>query len=912
MTINDPACIGPYEIVREIGRGGMGVVYLARDSRLDREVALKELPPDLAADPARLVRFEREAKALAQLNHPNVASIFGIEESGGRKLLVLEFVDGGTLADRLDRGPIAIDQAIEIAEQIAAGVEAAHEAGVIHRDLKPGNIGMTATGVVKVLDFGLAKAATADSSSDLTSLPTVTTPRSPTIAGAIMGTAAYMSPEQARGRTVDKRTDVWAFGVILFEMIAGANPFTGETVHDTLGAVLHGHPDFGRLPPATPRAVRHVIERCLHRDKAHRYHDLGDARLDLVDPTFESAAATDAPRHRRSPALLWAGWIAAAIAAAALAWVTVVRTPAAPPVVHTAVIAPEGVEIRDFRISPDGSRIAMIGSPSEIGPDAQAQIRSLYVRDLAADAFVLVPGSAGVFTQAVSPDGRTLAYLTRGAADSGPTRLMRVPLDLSAPAVEVLFDATDQLIESVRSFCWTPGGELAFVDRLARELHIIDAGTGSTIRTVPLTISAADPQIGFLLGPLDDRHIAISRMEYTPTGFQLHSAAIDCATGTVTPIINDARVIGIAPSGELLFARGDTVYAAPFDAARLAITGAARPVQTGLSASAMWTHGDCDLSSSGTLVYLAGGVKGQQRWVEHIDLAGNVTPWSQERRAFDEKLAISPDGTRLAVIITAPGGLYEIWASDVDRPRLRRLVAIPGSDCAAPVFTPDGDHLVFVQRSSSPAQDDAISIVPFDGSEPPRRIMTSPTERIDVCSVSADGARVLLWEWLGSGVVAIREVPIEGGAESRLLLELPRLFMARLPPVEVPLIAYVSSETGRAEAFVRTITDNAVGPPIPVTTRGAWSLEWAVDPDRGLGILHFDMQWTEWFTPIALENGRIRIGDAIATGRLGRVEYIDRAITRSGEYFAIHRGEDEEPATTIEFVQGWARSIERP
>ena len=912
MTATDPARIGPYEIIREIGRGGMGVVYLARDARLDRNVALKELPPDLAADPDRLVRFEREARALAQLNHPNVASIFGIEESGGRKLLVLEFVDGGTLADRVDRGPIPIDQAIEIAEQIAAGVEAAHETGVIHRDLKPGNIGLTADGVVKVLDFGLAKAATADSSSDLTSLPTVTTPRSPTIAGAIMGTAAYMSPEQARGRKVDKRTDVWAFGVILFEMIAGVNPFTGETVHDTLGAVLHGHPDFGRLPPGTPRAVRHVIERCLQRDKAQRYHDLGDARLDLIDPALEAESGPVVPLRRRSPALLWAGWIAAAMAACALVWVTVGRTPAAPPVVHTAVIAPEGVAIGDFLMAPDGSRITMMGSPTVVGPEAQAQIRSLYVRDLAADGFALVPGSAGVFAQAISPDGRTIAYLTRGAADSGPTRLMRVPTDLSAPPVEIMTAAKEQRFDALVTISWTPDGDLAFVERLDRELHIIDAGTGSAIRTVPLSISATEPQIGTLQGPLGDRHISANQLDYTPTGFQLHSAAIDITTGTVTRIIDDARVIGIAPSGELLFARRDTVYAAPFDAARLAVTGAARPVRTGLSASAMWSNGDCDLSRDGTLAYLAGGVMGRQRWLEHIDMAGKATPWFDERRAFDESLAISPDGTRLAVIIAAPGGLYEIWTSEVDRPRLRRLVAMPGADCGSPVFTPDGDHIVFTQWNSSLAHKDTVSIVPYDGSESPRRVFASDSERTTVCSVSADGARVLLWEWLGTGVGAIREVPLDEGTESRVLLELPRLFAARLPPTDVPLVAYVSADTGRAEAFVSTITDKGLGPPIPVTTRGCWSLEWAVDPDRGLGILHFDMQWSEWFTPIALENGRIRIGDAVATGRQGDAAYIDRAITRSGEYFAIRRGDDERPATTIELVQGWLQSIEKP
>ncbi|MHC4976330.1 MAG: serine/threonine-protein kinase, partial [Planctomycetota bacterium] len=280
----DPgSSIGPYTIDREIGRGGMGVVYLARDTRLDRDVAIKSLPEHLASDPERLARFEREAKVLATLNHPNVAGIYGVEEVDGARYLILEYVEGETLAVRLDRGDIPPDEAVEIALEIAAGVEAAHEAGVIHRDLKPANIKFDAEGRIKVLDFGLARAEESSSTgSSMSQLPTITSPaHSPTMAGVILGTAAYMSPEQARGRKVDKRSDIWSFGVVLYEMLTGAGPFRGETVTDSIGAILHKDIDFNSLPPATPSSVRHVIARCLERDKANRYRDIGDAAYDL-------------------------------------------------------------------------------------------------------------------------------------------------------------------------------------------------------------------------------------------------------------------------------------------------------------------------------------------------------------------------------------------------------------------------------------------------------------------------------------------------------------------------------------------------------------------------------------------------------------------------------------------------------
>ena len=358
--------IGPFNVVRELGRGGMGVVYLARDTRLERDVAIKALPEHLASDPSRLERFEREARTLAGLNHPNVAGIYGVEEQDGAKFLVLEFVDGETLADRLERGPVPVDEAVEIAVRIAAGVEAAHEAGVIHRDLKPANIKVTTEGEAKVLDFGLARADAIASSSASHNNATMTMPETPqpapTIEGTVLGTAPYMSPEQARGRRVDKRTDTWAFGVVLYEMLTGDSPFAAETASDSIAAVLHKRLDFDRLPAGTPPNVRRVIERCLERDRDERYRDIGDVRIELR--RVETTPATPSRPASKGPVVaVGLAGLALAAVAGAVAWFAAPRDELPRPVRKIDVVRVErstGLQSTRPVISPNGASLAYV------------------------------------------------------------------------------------------------------------------------------------------------------------------------------------------------------------------------------------------------------------------------------------------------------------------------------------------------------------------------------------------------------------------------------------------------------------------------------------------------------------------------------------------------------------------------
>ena len=379
MALAPGTKIGHYDVTSLLGEGGMGQVWQATDTQLNRQVALKILPDAFAADPDRLARFTREAQILASLNHPNIAAIHGIEEAEGTRALVLELVEGPTLADRIAKGPIPLDEALPIAKQIAEALEAAHEAGVIHRDLKPANIKVREDGTVKVLDFGLAKALERDTGSDPSESPTMTAAAA-TQMGVIMGTAAYMSPEQAAGKTVDRQADIWAYGVVLYEVLTGRQPFTGESVSHTLAAVLHAEPDWHALPGSVPPAIRRLLRRCLERDRKPRLQHIGDARIEIDEPRADpssDAAGGSASRGPRVTALS-ASLAAAAVVGAFVAGGLVVRWIApsreASPVLRYSINLPTGAplalgrgipigfEMRLLDVSPDGTRVVYVAN----------------------------------------------------------------------------------------------------------------------------------------------------------------------------------------------------------------------------------------------------------------------------------------------------------------------------------------------------------------------------------------------------------------------------------------------------------------------------------------------------------------------------------------------------------------------
>ncbi|MEO1511249.1 MAG: serine/threonine-protein kinase, partial [Planctomycetota bacterium] len=623
--------VGPYLIERELGRGGMGVVYLARDTRLDRAVAIKALPEDMAADPERLARFEREARSLAQLSHPSIASIYGVEEHAGDRYLVLEFVEGETLEDRLDRGPLPPDEAVELAAQIAGGLAVAHDAGVIHRDLKPANVIVTPEGRAAILDFGLARIDEGRSSTSVDrDAATLTTPaHSPTIAGVIMGTAAYMSPEQARGRRVDKRSDVWSFGVVLYEMLTGLRPFAGETVSDSIGAILHKTIDLDRLPDGTPPNAARVIERCTARDRDDRYRDLGDARLDLLEPAGRAASGAEARRPGGVGPLLAIALAAVFGAAGLLAgllqgagWGE--RTE--PTVVD--LVAPDGYEFEYAMLSPDGRTVAarcdVIGS----GVDAW------FIRDLDTPAWRRLPDSERSANGTFSPDGRYFVYkapIEVGARDS---RLLKLDLESDLPPTEILAPPV-YLYEPEAEVHWLRSGELFLQSDRGRSILPIDPETGEIGE--PLALRRAEGDVALdLCESVVPGLILAEVTRYTDRGYQNDAVAIVLATGEVVDLVPNARP-NAAADGLLYFSRFDTLFAAPFDIETLEV-GTPRQIGTDLRTYNPWEHAFFSLSEAGDLLHLPGGRVGLRRLIKRGTLEGELVTLPFEPRSYDDRL----------------------------------------------------------------------------------------------------------------------------------------------------------------------------------------------------------------------------------------------------------------------------------
>ena len=688
--------IGPYTIIRELGRGGMGVVYLATDTRLDRQVAIKALPPELAEDPSRLERFEREARTLATLNHPNLAGIYGVEEQDGAKYLILEFVDGETLEERLDRGPLPMDDALELAVQIAAGVEAAHEAGIVHRDLKPANIVITPDGVAKVLDFGLARVDEPGSSSTgavnqeadtlaATRSPPPSPQNSPTIAGAILGTAAYMSPEQARGRRVDKRSDIWSFGVVLCEMLAGQSPFRGETASDSIGAVLHKGIDLSDLPPNTPAAVVHVLQRCLERDKNQRYRDIGDVRIELERAgEHEPAVAT----ARRGVPVAWlAAAMVVAVAGVGAAWFLKPAPAIEPaPPVRLSIPLPEGMEIAGpIAISPNGEIIAFTAS------DAFG-VERLYTRRLDGYEINQIENSIGAYAPFFSPDGASIGFAARG-------QLLRMPAE-GGRAIR-LIDTT----EDFGGGSWGEDDTVLYSEQL-----------GSAIKRVGADGRRYDDVTVLVPGDGDYAHVW---PQFIPgTRKVLFTAWKDSSTqgvggGRILDLdTGEHRRVGFGSgefgwpsrwvaSGHLIFERYWSnellVIAMDPDVDEPVAQASAKTLLTGVQGIEGSTRQLFDVSDDGTMAYVPVESDGNRLvWVDAMGGTETVLDQSDIDYMFlRRQVMISPDGTRALL-----GGGGEIAVLDLETGQSRRITNSDGNKLAE-AWSPDGSRVFFVSNKDT-------------------------------------------------------------------------------------------------------------------------------------------------------------------------------------------------------------------
>jgi serine/threonine protein kinase len=653
MALTSGTRLGPYEIAAPLGAGGMGEVWRARDTRLDRQVAIKALPGHLAGDPDRLARFEREAKVLASLNHPNIGAIYGMEEVGGHQYLVLEFVEGETLAGRLSRDSIAVDEALSFAKQIAEALEIAHEKGVIHRDLKPGNVMITPEGMVKVLDFGLARTADSIASTNAAPFPadspTVTSPvamNSPTIPGAIMGTAGYMSPEQARGRPVDKRSDIFSFGCVLYEMLTGTQPFRGETVSDSLGAVLHRDPDWGLLPAGTPARLRELLMTCLAKDRRHRLRDIGDARLalektDAGNPDVHAAAAST-----RS-LLPWAIALMCVLIAVG-AWFRVgAGDPAQMPVVRSSIeIAPRSLINNGdgpIALSPDGRTLAFVGRE-------QGETPRIWTRPLDSLSAQPLQGTDNATYPFWSPDGKNLGYFAKG-------KLRRIPAAGGTPIA--LAD-----VEEPRGGCWSVDGIIVFAPGPYTALMRIPATGGTAIAITKLVDERNDRETHRLPCFLPDgRHVI-----YTSGagGFNDSTCKIQLLNLESEKSISliDAKSQGLyAPPGYLLFVRDAALMAQRLDVAAEKLIGEPVVVAEQVSLHASRFTSPISVSSNGLLVYRATESLSRLAW---LDAEGRSVGAFGDAANF-ENLDLSAKGDKASAVIRRESGEMDLWLVDMIR-----------------------------------------------------------------------------------------------------------------------------------------------------------------------------------------------------------------------------------------------------
>jgi serine/threonine-protein kinase len=777
------ARLGDYELLAPLGAGGMGEVWRALDTRLGREVALKLLPDSLADDAARLSRFEREAKLLAAVRHPGIATLLAVERVDGRPFLVLELIEGPTLADRLQRGALPWKEAVEISRHIADALEAAHEKGVVHRDVKPSNVKVSTDDQVKLLDFGLGKAVGAKSVESEAALSTET---SPTEIGTIFGTAPYMSPEQARGEAVDARTDIWAFGCVLYEMVTGTRAFHGRTPADVIARILEHEPDWTVLPPDVPPLVISVVKRCLAKDRSRRLHAIADARIELEEAltTYPFAAAG----RRYSRPWLWIGATAALTAAAAgAAWMAARRSsPARGETVRLNVApAPEAA------LSTDSGRPVIALSPDGRSLVYAAEGGGLYLRRLDGVEARLLAGTDGGVHPFFSADGRWVGFVAGG-------KLYKVSVDGGAP--RPIADAPD-----MRGASWGEDGHIIFAPDPIGGLFRVSAEGGTPEKLTEPRRDIAEhshrwPQVLpggasvlFTIWPLNLR-VQDARI-----------AILSVKTGQQNVIVHGGTHARYLPSGHLVYGSLGTLFAAPFDIGRLEVSGPAVPVVEDVRMAARASSGDrgwsgtgiaqFTVSATGTLGYVTPRERPRTTQLLWIDRSGSAEVISPERKPFRHP-SLSPDGRRLAVSIDEADGGTNLWIHDRDRRTWSQLTL--GKNDDFPSWSPRGDLLAFSSNRSGLTN---LFVMPGEGG-PPRQVAFSDVQTQVATGWSPDGRKILFRHQNRGNDWDLSEVSLADGRIRSLVLARGYQGGARLSP-DGRWMTYVSSESGRAEVCVR-------------------------------------------------------------------------------------------------------------
>jgi serine/threonine-protein kinase len=939
MALAAGSRFGSFEIASLLGAGGMGEVYRARDARLNRDVALKVLPEAFTSDPERLARFTREAQTLAALNHSNIGAIHGLEDANGRQALVLELIEGPTLADRIAEGALPMEEALPIARQIADALEAAHEQGIVHRDLKPANIKLRPDGTVKVLDFGLAKALAPNEGSGLsrvevTASPTMLTPAAMTTAGLILGTAAYMAPEQARGKPVDRRADIWAFGCVLYEMLAGRRAFDGDEVTDTLAGILRGEPSWDAVPPSVPRSIHRLLRRCLEKDPRQRLQAIGDARIELTE-TLSSAGLASADRgyHEAAAALaprrsvlvpVAAASVAAALLAGAAVWLlkpapsgeeprvtrSLVgvdpfdqRPPAQPGQSTSPVARPDRTALA---LSPDGRTLVFRGQGFNITPDGRNQT-ALYVRPLDSLTARPIVTTTGADSPFFSPDGAWIGYV-----DGGELRRVRAT---GGEATATTITPLPNRRQRIAGASWADEGFIVFAtfDGLWR----VAASGGAPERIA----AVADNENARVLPQVlpGGQWVLFTRQ---PTAFRWDDAQIvarSLATGEEKVLLSDAADARYVGTGHLLFMRRGKLMAVAFEAARVALAGAPVTVVDDVMQAIYMPNslsdsgaGQFAVASAGTLVYVTGGPKPTDPLeLVWIDRAGNVQAVGAPRGPYDAP-RVSPDGRRIAMFsgAAATDG-QRVWVYDTER-RTHTALTARDEHVAWAVWSPDGTRIVFARLHEGKGTLHARSA---DGSGNAEPIVEA---RPNYQTPSS---------WVGSGKLAFVENAEGTGADIRVLDvgagDRTGSVVVQSPadesyPAFSPdgnWLAYMSAASGRSEVYVQPFP--GPGQRILISTGGGTAPAWKGDGRELYYQFVQDGALRMMAVPITISGSTVSAGtprqlfEATGLNSTGPARGYD--VTADGQRFLFARRVEvpAAPAPPMVLVENWLEDLKR-
>ena len=874
-----------YEIVALLGKGGMGEVYRARDTRLNRDVALKVLPAEFARDPQRMGRFAREAQVLAALNHPSIAGIHGLEEDGPIRALAMELVEGETLQARLARGPMSLDECARIGLELAEAIEAAHEKGIVHRDLKPANVMLTAEGKVKVLDFGLAKALEGEPvDADPANSPTLTA--AATRAGIILGTAAYMSPEQATGSTCDRRADIWSYGVVLSEMISGRRQFAGETVSHTLASVLKDEPAWDSFRSAAPDRVVRLLRRCLHKDPKRRLQSIGEARVlweeYLADPaSFQttSPGVAAAPASRARPVLPWI-LTAVALVALALVWFSD-RTPTIEDGMTRRLMISiagttdfDGTNASPPAISPDGRRIVFGMS----GVDGSNR---LWLRSIGDFETRPLEGSSGASYPFWSPDGEHLGFFHQG-------RLRR--MEISSGRTQTV--GGDGAIFA-RGADWTDDGHILFAPNSNTGIWIVSADGGEPRQLTHLDPDIVDASHRWPVAlPDGDRFLFLWWSNDLESLEQYGGLYLASISGAHSPrrIVPDASSASYANTGHLLVVQDNNLVALPFDVERGEITGTGLVVASGVLMNRNNGQAAFSVSEEGTLVYAPDAGSMPAATLHWSDRSGARTATVIEPMQMFPRLRLSPDAQRAAVSLPGTTAEPSIWVLDLTRGARTRLSPPAPHTYDSPVWSPDGSRVCFVSTERGTWD---VVVKNADGSGNLEPLVVSGNDKS-----SADwvGDRLLYWEG-GVGSTGYRfflhDLTTD---EASLIFEAGESIVARFSP-DATHVVFHRPESDRNEVFVQNV---ATGATSQVSTAGGRDPRWSKD---GREILFVDLEWNVMSIEVTEDDGGMRLGRPRVLFRMDRsVMAWDPTPDHQRFLIAVQPRPESEP---LHVVLGW-------